>query len=325
METQEYYLDYFKKHLSSFLDAMETEPKFLYEPVRYALSAGGKRIRPVLCLMSAEMFGASADKAIDAALGLEIFHNFTLLHDDIMDKSDMRRGRPAVHKKWTENIAILSGDLMSLVACRSAAKTVANKERVLETFLRTAIEICEGQQYDMDFETETNVSVDEYMKMINLKTAVLLAGSLKIGALIAGASESDCENIYQYGRYAGLAFQLQDDLLDTYGNAAVFGKPIGGDIAENKKTFLLINTINLASGSTKKELLEWISKENFDRDEKYNSVKAIYDTLNIKDLTIKKIEECYSIADSYLQKVSLPDSEKAVLRNYMDSMRSRNY
>ncbi|MBR3947526.1 MAG: polyprenyl synthetase family protein [Bacteroidales bacterium] len=325
METQEYYLDYFKKHLSSFLDAMETEPKFLYEPVRYALSAGGKRIRPVLCLMSAEMFGASADKAIDAALGLEIFHNFTLLHDDIMDKSDMRRGRPTVHKKWTENIAILSGDLMSLVACRSAAKTVANKERVLETFLRTAIEICEGQQYDMDFETETDVSVDEYMKMINLKTAVLLAGSLKIGALIAGASESDCENIYQYGRYAGLAFQLQDDLLDTYGNAAVFGKPIGGDIAENKKTFLLINAINLASGSTKKKLLEWISKENFDRDEKYNSVKAIYDTLNIKDLTIKKIEECYSVADSYLQKVSLPDSEKTVLRNYMDSMRSRNY
>ncbi len=325
MKTQEYYLDYFKVHLSSFLNAMETEPKFLYEPVRYALSAGGKRIRPVLCLMSAEMFGASADKAIDAALGLEIFHNFTLLHDDIMDKSDMRRGRPTVHKKWTENIAILSGDLMSLVACKCAAKTAVNREKVLETFLQTAIEICEGQQYDMDFETETDVSVDEYMKMINLKTAVLLAGSLKVGALIAGASESDCENIYQYGRYAGLAFQLQDDLLDTYGNAAVFGKPIGGDIAENKKTFLLINTINLASGSTKKELLEWISKENFDRDEKYNSVKAIYDTLNIKDLTIKKIEECYSIADSYLQKVSLPDSEKAVLRNYMDSMRSRSY
>lgn len=325
MKTQEYYLDYFKEHLSSFLNAMETEPKFLYEPVRYALSAGGKRIRPVLCLMSAEMFGASADKAIDAALGLEIFHNFTLLHDDIMDKSDMRRGRPTVHKKWTENIAILSGDLMSLVACKCAAKTAVNREKVLETFLQTAIEICEGQQYDMDFETETDVSVDEYMKMINLKTAVLLAGSLKVGALIAGASESDCENIYQYGRYAGLAFQLQDDLLDTYGNAAVFGKPIGGDIAENKKTFLLINTINLASGSTKKELLEWISKENFDRDEKYNSVKAIYDTLNIKDLTIKKIEECYSIADSYLQKVSLPDSEKAVLRNYMDSMRSRSY
>ncbi len=325
MKTQEYYLDYFKEHLSSFLNAMETEPKFLYEPVRYALSAGGKRIRPVLCLMSAEMFGASAEKAIDAALGLEMFHNFTLLHDDIMDKSDMRRGRPTVHKKWTENIAILSGDLMSLVACKCAAKTAVNREKVLETFLQTAIEICEGQQYDMDFETETDVSVDEYMKMINLKTAVLLAGSLKVGALIAGASESDCENIYQYGRYAGLAFQLQDDLLDTYGNAAVFGKPIGGDIAENKKTFLLINTINLASVSTKKDLLEWISKENFDRDEKYNSVKAIYDTLNIKDLTIKKIEECYSIADSYLQKVSLPDSEKAVLRNYMDSMRSRSY
>ena len=325
MKTQEYYLDYFKSQLNSFLDRMETEPKFLYEPVKYALLAGGKRIRPVMCLMSAEMFGASADKAIDAALGLEIFHNFTLLHDDIMDKSDMRRGRPTVHKKWTENIAILSGDLMSLVACKCAAKSEANREKVLETFLQTAIEICEGQQYDMDFETENNVSVDAYMKMINLKTAVLLAGSLKIGALIANASYADCENIYQYGRYAGLAFQLQDDLLDTYGDAAVFGKPIGGDITENKKTFLLINAMNLASGDTKSELLEWLSRENFDHNEKYNSVKSIYDSLKIKELTIAKIEECYNIADSYLQKVSLPESQKSVLRNYIDAMRTRNY
>ena len=325
MKTQEDYLEYFKSQLNSFLDRMETEPKFLYEPVRYALSAGGKRIRPVLCLMSAEMFGANADKAIEAALGLEIFHNFTLLHDDIMDKSDMRRGRPTVHKKWTENIAILSGDLMSLVACKCAAKSEANHEKVLETFLQTAIEICEGQQYDMDFETESNVTVEDYMKMINLKTAVLLAGSLKIGALIANASPDDCENIYQYGRYAGLAFQLQDDLLDTYGDARVFGKPIGGDIAENKKTFLLINAMNLASDKEKEELTEWLSKENFDRTEKYNSVKAIYDTLKIKELTIAKIEECYNIADSYLQKVSLPESQKAELRNYMDSMRAREY
>lgn len=325
MKPQEYYLDYFKSQLNSFLDRMETEPKFLYKPVRYALSAGGKRIRPVMCLMSAEMFGANADATVDAALGLEIFHNFTLLHDDIMDKSDMRRGRPTVHKKWTENIAILSGDLMSLVACKCTAKTACNREKVLDTFLQTAIEICEGQQYDMDFETESDVTVDDYMKMINLKTAVLLAGSLKIGALIANASPDDCENIYQYGRYAGLAFQLQDDLLDTYGDAKVFGKPIGGDIAENKKTFLLINAMNLASGNTKSELLEWLSKENFDRDEKYNSVKAIYDTLKIKELTIAKIEECYNIADSYLQKVSLPESQKSVLRNYMDAMRTREF
>ena len=237
----------------------------------------------------------------------------------------MRRGRPTVHKKWTENIAILSGDLMSLVACKCAAKTAVNREKVLDTFLQTAIEICEGQQYDMDFETESNVTVDEYMKMINLKTAVLLAGSLKIGALIADASSDDCENIYQYGRYAGLAFQLQDDLLDTYGDAKVFGKPIGGDIAENKKTFLLINAMNMASGDTKLELLDWLSKEKFDRNEKYNSIKAIYDSLKIKELTIAKIEECYTIADSYLQKVTLPESQKTELRNYMDSMRSRNY
>ena len=325
MKPQEYYLDYFKKHLTSFLDTMESEPKFLYEPVKYALSAGGKRIRPVLCLMSSEMFGAYACDAIDAAIGLEMFHNFTLLHDDIMDKSDMRRGRPTVHKKWTENIAILSGDLMSLVACKCAAKTMINREKVLETFLQTAIEICEGQQYDMDFETENNVTVDDYLKMINLKTAVLLAGSLKIGALIADASPEDCENIYQYGRYAGLAFQLQDDLLDTYGNAAVFGKPIGGDISENKKTFLLINALNLATGNVRAELQEWISKETFDRDEKYKSVKAIYDSLKIKELTIAKIEECYDVADSYLQKVSLPESQKAGLRYYMDSMRAREY
>ena len=325
MKTQEDYLEYFKSQLKSFLDRMETEPKFLYEPVRYALSAGGKRIRPVLCLMSAEMFGAYACDAIDAAIGLEMFHNFTLLHDDIMDKSDMRRGRPTVHKKWTENIAILSGDLMSLVACKCAAKTMINREKVLETFLQTAIEICEGQQYDMDFETENEVTVDDYMKMINLKTAVLLAGSLKIGALIADASPDDCENIYQYGRYAGLAFQLQDDLLDTYGDAKVFGKPIGGDIAENKKTFLLINALNLASGKEKEKLTEWLSKENFDRNEKYNSVKAIYDVLKIKELTIAKIKECYDIADSYLQKVSLPEAQKVGLRNFMDSMRAREY
>jgi len=325
MKTQEYYLDYFKGHLSRFLDTMEAEPRLLYEPVRYALSAGGKRIRPVLCLMSAEMFGASADEAADAALGLEIFHNFTLLHDDIMDKSDMRRGRPTVHKKWTDNIAILSGDLMSLVACKCTAKVAARRDKVLDVFLQTAIEICEGQQYDMDFETQSDVTVDDYIKMINLKTAVLLAGSLKIGAIIAGASDEDCENIYQYGRYVGLAFQLQDDLLDTYGDAAVFGKPIGGDIAENKKTFLLINAMNMANGDTKDCLTEWISKKDFDRNEKYNSVKTIYDSLGIKDLTVAKIEECYRKADLYMDKISLPEQQKTVLRNYMDSMRSRIY
>lgn len=325
MNTQEQLLDYFKKQLSNFLDVTSTEPKYLYEPVKYALSAGGKRIRPILCLMSTEMFGGHIDNAINSALGLEIFHNFTLLHDDIMDKSDLRRGRPTVHKKWTENIAILSGDLMSLVACKCAAKSPVNTDKVLDTFLQTAIEICEGQQYDMDFESEDNVAVDDYMKMINLKTAVLLAGSLKIGALIAGANANDCENIYQYGRYAGLAFQLQDDLLDTYGDEKVFGKPIGGDIAENKKTFLLINAMNLATGEDKEELRKWISAENFDRNEKYNAVKSIYNKLDIKGLTINKIEECYRIADSYIDKISVSNDKKSVLRNYIDSMKERNY
>lgn len=325
MSTQEQLHEYFSRQLSDFLESTKAEPKFLYEPVKYALSAGGKRIRPIMCLMAAEMFGGKACDAVDVALGLEIFHNFTLLHDDIMDNSDLRRGRPTVHKKWTENIAILSGDLMSLVACRCASKAPVNNAKVLDTFLQTAIEICEGQQYDMDFESEENVSVDDYLKMINLKTAVLLAGSMKIGALVAGAGEEDCNNLYQYGRYAGLAFQLQDDLLDTYGDEKVFGKPIGGDITENKKTFLLINAMNLAEGEDKAELRRWISASKFDRKEKYEAVRKIYDKLNIRALTVAKIDECYSVADSYLEKVSLYDDSKTVLRNFINSMRQRNY
>ncbi len=325
MNTQEQLLDFFKKRLADFLDNSQNEPQYLYEPIKYALSAGGKRIRPVMCLMTAEMFGGKIEDAVNAAIGIEVFHNFTLLHDDIMDNSDMRRGRPSVHKKWTENIAILSGDLMSLLACRCASFSSNNREKVLNVFLQTAIEICEGQQYDMDFETQSDVSEDDYLKMINLKTAVFLAGSMKIGALIAGADEADCENIYQYGRYAGLAFQLQDDLLDTYGDAKIFGKPIGGDIAENKKTFLLINALKLANTETKAELQKWISMSQFDKTEKFNTVKQIYDNLKIKELTVNKIEECYQIANTYLQKVSLPESQKTVLRNYINSMKERNY
>lgn len=325
MSTKEQLHEYFSGQLASFLDSLKTEPLFLYEPVKYALSAGGKRIRPIMCLMAAEMFGGSKKDAIDAALGLEVFHNFTLLHDDIMDKSDMRRGRPTVHREWTENIAILSGDLMSLVACKCASRTPVNNAKVLDVFLQTAIEICEGQQYDMDFESQENVSEDDYLKMINLKTAVLLAGSMKIGALIAGASEEDCNNIYNYGRYAGLAFQLQDDLLDTYGDEKVFGKPIGGDIAENKKTFLLINAMNLARGDQKKELQKWIAASDFDRKEKYNAVRKVYDALGVREVAIKKIDECYGMADSFLEKISLSSDRKTVLRDFINSMRQRNY
>ncbi|MCF0207699.1 MAG: polyprenyl synthetase family protein, partial [Bacteroidales bacterium] len=249
----------------------------------------------------------------------------TLLHDDIMDNSDLRRGRATVHKKWTNNIAILSGDLMSLVACQCTARTKKNTHKVNEIFLKTAIEICEGQQYDMDFESTSNVSEEEYIEMINLKTAVLLAGSLKIGAIIADASEDDCENIYQYGRYMGLAFQLQDDLLDTYGDEKVFGKPIGGDIVENKKTYLLINALNKADKENKVKLEKWISAKEFNRQEKIDSVKEIYNSLNIKELTINKINECYNTADEYLKKISASEQAKAILSEYFNAMRSRNY
>ena len=252
-------------------------PKSLYEPITYILSLGGKRIRPALVLMAYNLYREDVEKAIRPAIGLEVFHNFTLLHDDLMDQADKRRNKPTVHKVWNANTAILSGDAMLIAAYQLIGETAPEHlKEVLDLFTRTALEICGGQQYDMEFESRMDVSEEEYLEMIRLKTAVLLACSLKTGAILAGASREDAENLYRFGINIGLAFQLQDDLLDVYGDTRTFGKNIGGDILCNKKTFLLINALRRAEGEQKVQLEHWIARKDFDAAEKIAAVTNIY-------------------------------------------------
>ena len=299
-------------------------PRGLYEPIAYVLSLGGKRIRPALVLAACEMFSGSLREALAPALGIEIFHNFTLLHDDIMDKADIRRGKPAVHKKWNENTAILSGDVMQILAYQYIAKTNAEcLKEVLDLFSATATEICEGQQLDMEFEARTDVSVDEYMEMIRLKTAVLLGAALRTGAIVGGAGEADKGLLYDFGVNLGLAFQLKDDLLDVYGDADTFGKKIGGDIVCNKKTFLLVSALQNAGGSTKQTLLDWLAADSFSPDEKIQSVRKVYDLLHIKDICEAEINVFYEKALDKLNKINLPIENKQVLSNLAANLKAR--
>ena len=297
------------------------EPYNLYEPIRYVLSIGGKRLRPTFALMSCDLFGGNVNDAVYPACALEVYHNFTLLHDDIMDNADMRRGKPTVHKKWNENTAILSGDVMLSqayeVMCRAEHSLLPS---LLSVFNQTTIEVCEGQQYDMDFESRNDVTADEYIAMIRLKTAVLLAASLKIGAICAKASAKDADLIYEFGINVGLAFQLKDDWLDMYGDVKKFGKKIGGDICCNKKTYLLITALEKAAGDTKKSLTEWISKESFDRDEKVKAVTAIYDSLNIGKIAEEKMNSYYQKALESLSQLSLSADKKEVLKSIAESL-----
>lgn len=298
------------------------KPDRLYDPVYYSLKVGGKRIRPVLCLMATEMFGAKYSDGISVAIGIEIFHNFTLLHDDIMDKADIRRGHPVVHKKWNENIAILSGDAMSVIAYKYISES-KNIKPVLDVFSDTALKICEGQQYDMDFETENDVSVKDYLKMIDLKTAVLLAASLKIGAIVANAPKTDQNNIYKFGQNLGMAFQLQDDYLDTFGNPKKFGKNIGGDIVANKKTYLLIKALEIANKDTLTQLKKWISVKNFNHEEKINAVRNIYKELNIEKHSTSLIESYIKNSEKYLNAINLNPERTQLLKTFTDSLRFR--
>jgi len=302
------------------------EPRGLYEPIAYVLSLGGKRVRPALVLAGCEMFSGNINDAIAPALGIEIFHNFTLLHDDIMDKADIRRGKPTVHKKWNDNTAILSGDVMQIVAYQYITKTKTEYlKEVLDLFSTTATEICEGQQLDMEFETRTDVSADEYLEMIRLKTAVLLGAALKIGAIIGNASETDKNLLYDFGVNLGLAFQLKDDLLDVYGNSDTFGKKIGGDILCNKKTFMLISALQKAEGDVKKELLSWLEAKDFDPDEKIKSVRKIYDLLKIKDICEAKMNSYFEIALEKLKNINLPLENKQILCNLAENLKAREH
>lgn len=303
---------------------LEKEPRGLYEPIRYILSLGGKRIRPVLMMMAYELWCDDSEKILPLAVALETFHNFTLLHDDVMDHADMRRGMPTVHKKWDENTAILSGDNMLVLAFRWMQQCPADKmPAVLKVFTDTAVEIDEGQQYDVDFESRDDVREEEYIEMIRLKTSVLLACAVKIGAIMAGAPEEDVENLYKFGEAIGLSFQLQDDYLDVYGDPKVFGKAIGGDITSNKKTYMLINAFNRAEGADKEELTRWITAKEFDREEKVKAVTAIYNKLGIDRMAKAKMEQYYTEAVVYLEKVNVSDDKKKALKQYADMMMKR--
>ena len=312
--------------INSYLDNLPytREPQSLYEPVKYALSMGGKRIRPSLMLMAYNMFKDDPESILPTACAIETYHNYTLLHDDLMDNAAMRRGMPTVHVKWDANTAILSGDSMLVLAFQRMMQCAPDKLKpVLDLFTETSLEIGEGQQYDMDFESRTDVTEDEYIEMIRLKTSVLLACSLKLGAIQAGAPAADADNLYKFGELMGLAFQLQDDYLDVYGDPAVFGKAIGGDILCNKKTYMLINAFNRADDSQRKELMKWVTAEKFDPKEKIAAVTGIYNNVGIKQLAESKIEYYFDQSRKYLAAVNVPEERKAVLTEYTDKMMKR--
>ena len=300
------------------------QPTSLYDPIKYVLSIGGKRIRPVLLLLTYNMYRDDIERVMPTAVGLETYHNYTLLHDDLMDKADMRRGMPTVHRKWDDNTAILSGDSMLVVAFQRVAQCPAeNLQDILSLFTVTALEIGEGQQYDMDFENRMDVTEDEYIEMIRLKTSVLLACELKMGAIMAGASDEDAKNLYAFGEKLGLAFQLQDDLLDVYGDPKVFGKAIGGDITSNKKTYMLINARLRANNEQRAELIKWITTENFYKEEKIKAVTKLYNKIGIRQLCEKKINDYFAEALTYLEKVNVPEEKKTALQRFTDQMMHR--
>ena len=312
--------------VNDYLDRLpyDREPKSLYTPIQYVLSMGGKRIRPVLMLLSYNLFREDPESILMPACALETYHNYTLLHDDLMDHADMRRGHLTVHKKWDANKAILSGDSMLVMAYERMAQCRPDKlPQVLHIFTQTALEIGEGQEYDMTFEQRTDVSEAEYIEMIRLKTSVLLACATKIGAVLADASDEDARLLYKFGEQMGLAFQLQDDYLDVYGDPAVFGKAIGGDIVSNKKTYMLINAYNRADENQRQELMRWMTATDFDRQEKIEAVTRLYNEIGIDRLAQEKIASYFAESRKYLAAVQVPEERKQFLIDYTNEMMRR--
>ena len=315
------------KKVNAALEALpyDRKPSKLYAPIKYVLSLGGKRVRPVLMLLAYNLFKDDPERIMTQAIGLETYHNFTLLHDDLMDNADMRRGHETVHRKWDPNQAILSGDTMLLQAFeRIEACDVDKVKDVFATFLQTTYEVGEGQQFDVEFETRNDVKEEEYIEMIRLKTSVLLACAMKMGAILAGASAEDAENLYKYGEQIGLAFQLQDDLLDVYGDSAVFGKAIGGDITSNKKTYMLINAFLRADDRQRAELHRWVDAVDFDRQEKIKAVTALYNEIGIRQLCEEKINFYFNQARQYLTLIDVPAERKQPLIDFTNEMMHRD-
>jgi geranylgeranyl diphosphate synthase type II len=302
-----------------------SEPALLYDPIKYTLASGGKRVRPVLVLVACNLYSDSIDKAVFPALAIELFHNFTLIHDDIMDNAPLRRNKPTVFAKWGQNIAILSGDALNVMAYQLLAKTdKTHLGNVLSVFNKIALGVCEGQQLDMDFETAPFVTPDEYTQMIELKTSVLIKGALQIGGIIGGATASDLIHLGDFGLNLGIAFQLQDDLLDIYGDSNAFGKQVGGDIVANKKTFLTIKALSLAKGKTLDLLNGYIKAENLDPDKKVAGVKDIYEELGVKKIAEAKIQEYYQKAILSFDKLKVNQERKNLLKCLADNIMSRS-
>ena len=303
------------------------EPANLYDPINYILSQDGKRIRPKLVVLAAELFGVNPDEVKHVASAFEMLHNFTLIHDDIMDEAPIRRGMPTVYRQWNSNIAILAGDALAIMALQELLKAPcddATKIKISDLFARTSLEICEGQQYDLDFETMEHVSIDDYIKMIRLKTAVMLAGCLKSGAIFAQASEADQQAMYDYGIHIGIAFQLKDDILDLYSDIQVFGKMTGGDIKENKKTYLYLTALQEADEQQRHTLLHYFSSTDFDQEQKIQAVKEIYESLKVKEKTEQAINLYAAKALSSLQAVSVDEDRKKKLYELANTLVSRN-
>ena len=322
MQSTNRYRDEFVAYLSGKLKSKE--PENLYEPMLYILGLGGKRVRPVLVLMAAEIFGTNYNKALDAALAIEVFHNFSLVHDDIMDDAPLRRGKKTVHEEWDVNTAILSGDAMLIKAYQLFENYSGETFRDLaELFSKTAIEVCEGQQYDMDFESREDVSIEEYLKMIEYKTAVLVGASLKMGAIVAGASQENRKQIYEFGRLLGIAFQLQDDYLDAFGDPETFGKRVGGDIAENKKTFLYLTTLKELGTKESVQLEHLYSINPPDASAKIETVKGLFESSGAAEITRREIEKYTKMAFLALEQLDISEDKKEMLRQFGHGLMDR--
>lgn len=324
MKTPESYLRLLNEKIGDL--PLEKEPKELYEPIAYALTMGGKRIRPTLTLMACEMFKGNIQKALPAALAVEIFHNFTLVHDDIMDVAPLRRGKETVYKKWDTNIGILSGDAMLAKAYEIIAESDSTSLKPLIQLLsKVAIEVCEGQQLDMNFERSEKVTITEYLAMIRLKTAVLVGSSLMAGAIVAGASKQDVNEIFKFGENLGMAFQMKDDILDVFGDEKKFGKKKGGDIITKKKTYLYLKAHELAKDKMLNSLIYYFANSTFDDDTKVKAVSEIYEKLGVKKHAEKQMDVYYAKAMAHLKKVSVPENEKKNLIKLAEQLLVREF
>lgn len=323
MHNREEIVEIFENYMSSL--RFPEQPSELYAPISYSLMDGGKRLRPMMLLVLTDMFGGEVSDALPCAAAVEVYHNFTLLHDDIMDNAEVRRGKSSVHKKWGQNTAILSGDAMVIYAYHLLQRTRPDfLPGVLAEFNKMALEVCEGQQYDLDFESRGDVSIEEYMNMIRLKTAVLFAGAAKMGGMIAGASNGECELLYSFGLEIGLAYQLQDDYLDTYGTAEVLGKNIGGDIAESKKTFLTITALGEAGDATRRAMLATLADHALPLGHKMGRIRTIYDSLDVPEITRAAVNRHLQSASDALDRLSEGGRDIAQMRLMVESIANRN-